>query len=179
MVVSIRALSLPSLGGRKGCRSGRGLSDIRECWQRSACSRRRAAGSALLCTDSETIVEWVAALPEGYDELVALLVRVELAEVSVLLIGDDPKGVFVQPFLIDPFTGICGGSFPLILFCTGWPWLVRFGMGFLDWTGQRIILTFGHGGGQAEKKTQSAQQYGFAKVVRAHRRTPSRQRTAR
>ncbi len=42
----------------------------------------------------------VAALPEGFDEVVALFVVRELLEGGALFVGDDVDDVFVQPLLV-------------------------------------------------------------------------------
>ena len=42
----------------------------------------------------------IAALPEGFDEVVALLVVGELFEGGALFVGDDADDVFFQPLLI-------------------------------------------------------------------------------
>ena len=42
----------------------------------------------------------VAALPEGFNEVVALLVVGELLEGRALFVGDDPDDVLFQPLLI-------------------------------------------------------------------------------
>jgi len=42
----------------------------------------------------------IAALPEGFDELVAFFVVGEKFEGLLLFVGDDPADVFVKPLLI-------------------------------------------------------------------------------
>ena len=42
----------------------------------------------------------IAALPEGFNEVVALLVVGELLERRALFVGDDPDDVLFQPLLI-------------------------------------------------------------------------------
>ena len=64
----------------------------------------------------------IAALPEGFDELVALFVVGELLERLALFVRDNVDDVFVEPFLV--------GLAQFLLQCFG----VLFLLLFADWT---------------------------------------------
>jgi hypothetical protein len=46
---------------------------------------------------------WIAALPEGHDRVVPLLVSRKLLEVCPLLVGNNPRNIFREPFFVNLF----------------------------------------------------------------------------
>src|SRR5262249_52015338 len=57
----------------------------------------------------------IAALPEGFDELIALFVVGELFKGGAFFVGDDPTHVLVEPFLVG-FTELDLQTFSISLF---------------------------------------------------------------
>jgi hypothetical protein len=139
----------------------------------------------------------IAALPEGFNEIVALFVVGELLEGGSLFVGDDVSDVFVQPLLVGLAQFLLEGArilFALLLICRALQGINS--VGRLRWGGGSLVgrllaclrfifglvfcLVFGLilGDGYGGHKTQNQDERNLAKSVQSkpeHEGTPTRQ----